>query len=59
MPEIHDLHAVTHIEKGLVVIEHFDDPALHGFAPQAEPVKPDDAPPVMPKDSGPKEGGHQ
>lgn len=51
------LHEVTHIEPGLVVVEHFDDPALHGFAPRAEPVKPEDVPAVKPDDSGPKEGG--
>ncbi|MGH8758082.1 MAG: hypothetical protein ACREVW_00980 [Burkholderiales bacterium] len=52
MPEVHE---VTHIEPGLAVIEHFDDPAHHGF--EAKPVKPDDTPPVTPNESGSKEGG--
>lgn len=36
------MHEVTHIGKGVVVIEHFDDPALHGF----EPKTPDEAEPA-------------
>ncbi len=36
---------ITHQERGLVVTEHFDDPAKYGFAPPAaEPVKPDEPP---------------
>ena len=57
------MHEVTHIGKGVVVIEHFDDPALHGFeskTPQesgpAAASTPDAPAPVIPADPEAKEG---